>query len=45
MGCRTAALAAVEAGQPPNFMFGGGLLARWLTGPRVVRSMSGSWRP
>ena len=45
MCSRTAALAAVEAGQPPDFLFGGGLLARWLAGPRVVRSMSGSSRP
>jgi hypothetical protein len=43
MGCRTAALAAVEAAQPPNFLFGGGL-APWLAGPRVVSPMSGSSR-
>jgi ABC-type glycerol-3-phosphate transport system substrate-binding protein len=37
--------AAVEAGQPPDFLFGVGLLARWLAGPRVVRSKSASSRP
>ena len=32
MCSRTAALAAVEAGRPPDFLFGGGLLARRLAG-------------
>jgi hypothetical protein len=45
MRSRTAALAPVKAGQPPDFLFGVGLLARRLAGPRSPRPMSGSSRP